>query len=146
LGIKTRILAIDDETKAIELFKSNLEQYGFEVLTASDGQAGIDIAIAEKPDCIILDIRMPKLDGWDVCKRLKLSSATRSVPIIILTAYSSVRDQERAKILGVDEYLTKPVNLDTIAELIKNLIKATSEEITDSGKEYTGLPRIVPNP
>jgi two-component system alkaline phosphatase synthesis response regulator PhoP len=132
LGIKTRILAIDDETKAIELFKSNLEQYGFEVLTASDGQAGIDIAIAEKPDCIILDIRMPKLDGWDVCKRLKLSSATRSIPIIILTAYSSVRDQERAKILGVNEYLTKPVNPDTIADLIKKLITATSEEITDA--------------
>lgn len=128
---KVKILAIDDEIKALDLFKFSLEAYGFEVLAASDGQAGIEQAISVKPDLIILDIRMPKLDGWDVCRILKQNPLTNRIPIVFLTAYSSVRDKERAKELGVHAYLTKPVNPDNIIMLIESIVASTTSSAPD---------------
>jgi DNA-binding response OmpR family regulator len=125
---KAKILAIDDETKALDLLKLSLEAHGFDVLTASDGQAGLDMAIEQEPDLIILDIRMPKLDGWEVCKGLKLNSITKRIPIIILSAFSSARDLERGKNLGVEAYLTKPMDPNTLIMLLENILGIVAEK------------------
>lgn len=125
---KMKILAIDDETKALDLFKRGLEAYDFDVLTATDGQAGLDQAIEGNPDLIILDIRMPKLDGWDVCRTLKLNDATRHIPVVFLTAYSSEQDKERAKELGASAYLTKPVDIVAIVKIMKRILDLAAHE------------------
>ena len=120
---KIKILAIDDEIRAVELLKLSLEEYGFEVITASNGQSGLYRAIEDKPDIIILDIRMPELDGWDVCKSLKSNESTKHIPVIFLTAFSNTRrDMERAESLNVSAYITKPVDPIKLVSLIGKLI------------------------
>lgn len=129
-----KILVIDDEKKALELLKLNLEAYGFEVFIAASGQDGMSTAVLKKPDLIILDIRMPKHDGWDVCGMLKNTASTRNIPILFLTAFSSDRDQERAIDLGASAYLTKPVDPDLLVKTIKEVIETEAL----SQKHYKG--------
>ncbi len=126
---KVKILAIDDEAKALSLFKLNMESYGYEVLATTSSKAGILLAINEKPDLIILDIRMPEMDGWQICKKLKLNSVTNQIPVIFFTACSSSKAKEEAKRLGVYAYLIKPVDPDIVAELIKKVAADTGTYI-----------------
>lgn len=105
-----KILIIDDELKALSLLKVDLEALGYEVLTASEGAVGMVLAIKEHPDFIILDIKLPDISGWEVCKILKSISLTSNIPILFITAFSSQNDVEKAKVLGACEYITKPIN------------------------------------
>lgn len=124
MGSKSKILAIDDEVKALNILKLVLETSGYEVLTAQEGELGIQKACIEQPDLIILDICMPKMDGWEVCKKLKFTEETKKIPVVFLTAFSSAHDQEKAKGLGVSAYLTKPVDPLELENLIKELLNA----------------------
>lgn len=117
---KSTILIIDDEIKALHLLQLSLEAYGFVVDIASNGVDGLKLAFTNKPDLIILDIRMPMPDGWEVCNLLKGNSLTKNIPVIFLTAYSSNHNQERAKCLGVTTYLTKPVNPEILMKIIRS--------------------------
>jgi DNA-binding response OmpR family regulator len=119
---KVRILAIDDEIKALELFKLTLEASDFDVLIAANGEDGLNIALQQEPDLVLLDIRMPKLDGWEVCKRLKAISATQNIPVVFLTAFSSQKDRDRAMNLGVRAYLTKPIDPDSLVAVIHDIL------------------------
>lgn len=119
---KIKILAIDDEDKALHLFKMSMEVYGFEVLTATCAITGLGLAIKETPDLIVLDICMPRMDGWGVCRTLMLSSITNKIPIVFLTAYSGDRDMEKARELGACAFLIKPVNPDRIVQLINEVV------------------------
>ena len=105
-----KILFIDDDIKALDLFKTMLEAEGFTVFTACNGMAGIKTAVSKNPDLIILDIKMPQFDGFEVLKCLKADTNVRNIPVILLTAYSSENDRQRAELLGAAEYLVKPID------------------------------------
>ena len=118
----TRVLVIDDEAPIRLLCRVNLEAEGMEVLEATDGLAGLDLARAELPDVILLDVMMPGLDGWQVAEELLDSDRTASIPIVFLTARAEVRDRARGLDLGGIDYVTKPFNPVELAPLVLDLI------------------------
>jgi DNA-binding response OmpR family regulator len=120
---KPKILAIDDEVKALNLLKLNLEAFGFSVSIAGNGADGLKLAVSEHPDLIILDIRMPKMDGWEVCKYLKSVLETKDIPIVILSAFSNTWYQKRATDFGVNAYFTKPIDPNKFAVFISEMLE-----------------------
>jgi two-component system alkaline phosphatase synthesis response regulator PhoP len=119
----TRVLIIDDEAPIRLLCRVNLETEGMEVLEAADGESGIETARKERPDVILLDVMMPRLDGWDVADQLLEKESTREIPIIFLTARAEVRDRARGLDIGGVEYVTKPFNPLELAPLIEALME-----------------------
>jgi CheY-like chemotaxis protein len=117
-----KILVVDDEEHIVMILKDSLEFSGFQVVTAYNGQEALDRVPLDKPDLIILDIGMPKIDGWEVCRRLKLDEATKHIPIIILTAYTQTSDQRKGAQLGADRFVTKPCDLTFLVEEINTLL------------------------
>ncbi len=103
-----KILIVDDETDILELYKIRLEREGHTVLTAADGEEGLRIAREEAPDLIILDLMLPKIDGFKVCSILKSEEETRHIPVIILTARAEDKDKKTGMDVGADDYMTKP--------------------------------------
>lgn len=123
-----KVLIVDDEEDIIDMVRFRLEKSGFEVLSATDGPSGIDVAVTTKPDIILLDVSMPNMDGWEVCRRLRANPATCHSKIIIITAS---RKLEEARTCGPDQLLLKPFNFQ---ELIDALDKVSDEsEISMSG-------------
>jgi CheY-like chemotaxis protein len=119
-GQKRKILVVDDEPNVRKLLRTLLKN--FTVVEAEDGAKAVEIAGAEKPDLILMDIMMPKMDGYSSCYALKRGPATRSIPIIILTALDLKLNLELGKEIGADGYITKPFNsqdlLDNIAQVL----------------------------
>jgi len=115
----SKILLIDDEVQIQELVRYNLEKEGFVVIIASDGGQGLDLARRDKPDLIILDLTLPVIDGYDVCKNLRAQTDTASIPIIILSAREDVVDKVIGLELGADDYMTKPFSLRELSARIK---------------------------
>lgn len=103
-----KVLLIEDDVQIQELVRVNLEKEGFKVITALDGEQGLVLARREKPDLIILDLTLPVLDGYDVCKILRAQNDTTAIPIIILSARDDVADKVIGLELGADDYMTKP--------------------------------------
>ncbi len=118
------VLVIDDEAPIRLLCRVNLEAEGIDVLEAPDGRAGLDVARALTPDAILLDVMMPGLDGWAVAEELLRDEATRSIPIVFLTARADVRDRARGIDLGGLDYVTKPFNPIELAPLVREAIAA----------------------
>ena len=120
-----KILLIDDESQLIEMVKMRLEANGYEVITAADGQEGLEMAKSENPDLIMCDVMMPKMDGYKVCGLLKNDARYSKIPIILFTARAQAEDTEMGKEVGADAYITKPfeppVLLAKIDELLKKL-------------------------
>jgi DNA-binding response OmpR family regulator len=119
----TRVLVIDDEAPIRLLCRVNLEAEQMEVLEASDGPTGLEKARAAKPDVILLDVMMPGLDGWQVAEQLLEDDATRSIPIVFLTARAEFRDRARGLDLGGIDYVTKPFNPLELAPLVEDMLK-----------------------
>lgn len=117
-----KILVVDDEEHIVMILKDSLEFSGFQVLTAYNGVEALDVISQEPPDLVILDIGMPKLDGWEVCRRLKSGETTSHIPIIILTAYAQKSDQQKGLLLGADRFVTKPCDLTYLVEEINTLL------------------------
>lgn len=119
---KKRILLIDDETALVEMVKIRLEANNYEVITAHDGNEVLDKARKEKPDLIILDLMLPKMDGYKVCRLLKFDEKYKQIPIILFTARAQESDKITGEEVGADAYITKPFEpkalLDKIAELL----------------------------
>lgn len=115
------VLVVDDDPVIVKLLQVNFEMEGYDVITAGDGQEGLDRARAEHPDAIVLDVMMPKLNGLQVAQMLKEDEATRSIPIILLSAKAQSTDIAAGKEIA-DEYMTKPFDplelLDRVAELL----------------------------
>ena len=112
MTIKGTILAVDDEPRVMKLLEANLKSSGYSVLTAADGEEALQIIEREMPDLVLLDLMLPKMDGYAVCRRIREFSA---VPVIMLTARSSQVDLIHGFEVGADDYLTKPFS---IAELL----------------------------
>ena len=127
----TKVLVIDDEAPIRLLCRVNLEAEGMEVIEASDGESGIEKARHERPDVILLDIMMPRLDGWDVAEKLVRDELTKQIPIIFLTARAEVRDRARGLDIGGIEYITKPFNPLELAPLIQTLIERIERDGID---------------
>jgi two-component system alkaline phosphatase synthesis response regulator PhoP len=117
-----KILIIDDEENIVLLAETNLEMCGYRVITAQDGKQGLEMAQKEKPDLIILDIRLPEIDGWEVCRRLKNSTDTRNIPIVFLTAHAQENDINKGLSLGAEEFITKPFIPEDMAQRIKKIL------------------------
>jgi len=105
---KATVLVIDDEKDLLELVEYNLRKEHLEVITAQDGQAGVELAFKHRPSLVILDLMMPGMTGMDVCRQLRADSRTSTVPIIMLTARASETDRIVGLELGADDYVTKP--------------------------------------
>lgn len=124
---KKRILAADDAPFLLTIVKNILEGEGYEVITASDGLEALNKARTEHPDLIVLDVEMPKMPGYHVCRMLKFDEHYKHIPIIILTA----KDGEEAKLTGLktgaDEYLAKPVDDKVLVETVEKLLKLKSK-------------------
>jgi CheY-like chemotaxis protein len=120
---KKRILVVDDDNTLREFLQMVFTEKGYEAITAADGAEGLRMAFSELPDVIILDVTMPKLSGWEVCKRLKKDDATKNIPIIFLTAKDQVPDKLLGLELGGDRYLTKPFDLEQLEKTVEELLQ-----------------------
>jgi two-component system, cell cycle response regulator DivK len=110
-----RILIVEDVDLNRDLLVQLLEGE-YELLTAVDGAAGVELARRERPDLILMDLSLPVLDGWEATRRLKADAATRAIPVIALTAHAMHGEEERARACGCDDYLTKPIDEDRLFE------------------------------
>jgi DNA-binding response OmpR family regulator len=119
-----KILVVDDEQDVVKILKVRLEAAGYAVIAAYDGQEGLDMAHNEKPDLIVLDLMLPKLNGYQVCRMLKFDSAYQAVPIIMLTARASEEDQKLSQEAGADAYMTKPFEPEQLLAKIRELLGA----------------------
>ena len=111
-----KILVVDDEPNIVDILKANLEREGYAVVTASDGAQALELGQTIKPDLILLDCMLPKMDGFDVCRRLRQSV---SVPILMLTAKSEEIDKVLGLELGADDYITKPFSVREVLARVK---------------------------
>lgn len=120
---KKRILVVDDEKDLLEMVTLRLKAQGYEVITACDGEQGLDKARREKPDLIILDLMLPKIDGYKVCRMLKFDEKYKKIPIIMFTARAQDKDEKLGFEVGADAYLNKPFDPDFFLAKIEELIK-----------------------
>jgi CheY-like chemotaxis protein len=118
----TRILYVEDNEDNVYVVKSRLGRVGFTVLVATDGEQGVTMAAAEQPDLILMDLRLPVLDGWEATKRIKAQPETRHIPVIALTAHAMAGDREKALAAGCDDFDTKPVELPRLLEKVRALL------------------------
>jgi CheY-like chemotaxis protein len=120
----TKVLLIEDNEMNRDMLSRRLTKRGYAVVMAIDGQQGIDMAVAEKPDLILLDMSLPVVDGWEAAKQIKGNPLSASVPLIALTAHAMAADRERAMSAGCDDFDTKPVELPRLLGKMETLLKA----------------------
>lgn len=144
-----KVLVVDDEQSIVTLLKYNLEQAGYIVVTAMDGEEGIHIAAEENPDLMILDLMLPKLDGIEVCKQLRQQKI--NVPILMLTAKDDEFDKVLGLELGADDYMTKPFSPREVVARVKAILRrvqtlpdAVEEKLEDEGQIKIGELKILP--
>jgi CheY-like chemotaxis protein len=118
----TRILYVEDNEDNVYMLTRRLERAGFEVVVAADGEQGVEMARAERPDLILMDLSLPVLDGWEATRRLKAAEETRAIPIIALSAHAMPGDREKALEAGCDDYDAKPVKLPSLLAKIRALL------------------------
>lgn len=119
---KKKILLIDDEKDLVETVSFRLESLGYTVIPAYEGQEGLDKARRENPDLIILDLMLPKLDGYKICRMLKFDEKYKHIPIIMFTARAQEQDKKMGEEVGADAYITKPFDSKTLLDEIARLL------------------------
>ena len=146
--VKPKILVVDDEPEAVELLEFNLRQAGYVVSTAGDGAEALKRARTQTPDMIVLDVMLPEMDGFEICKSLRLDSSTAKIPIIMLTAKAAEIDRVLGLELGADDYLTKPFSPRELLLRIKKILGRgqTEEKVRDQlrfGDLLIDVPRHI---
>ncbi len=134
-----KILIIDDELHIVELLRYNLEANGYKVNFSLNGREGLNIAFDKKPDLILLDIMLPELDGFDVCKEIKRNKETESIPIIMLTAKGEEFDKILGLELGADDYITKPFSVRELLARIKAVMRRNIKEEQEQSLNFGEL-------
>lgn len=119
-----KILIVDDEVDLVETIRFPLELEGFQVLVSYNGEEGLNLARKENPNLILLDLMLPKLDGYKVCRLLKFDERFKHIPILMLTAKTQEKDRILGMETGADEYITKPFDLDQLVEKVKAYLSA----------------------
>jgi DNA-binding response OmpR family regulator len=122
-----KILVVDDSPFILEIIDTILKDSGFEVITADDGDRAYARATTESPDLMVLDLMLPKKNGYEVCKLLKGDERYRSIPIIMLTARVNEEDEVKGKAAGADVYMGKPFELDDLVSKVKELLQAKNK-------------------
>jgi two-component system alkaline phosphatase synthesis response regulator PhoP/two-component system response regulator VicR len=135
MPLAKKILAVDDERHIVRLIQVNLERAGYQVVTAFDGPEALKKVESEKPDLVVLDVMMPKMDGFEVLKRLQANPETREVPVIMLTAKAQDADVFRGWASGVSAYLTKPFNPLELITFVKRIFSG-ADEYSDQEKTW----------
>lgn len=123
-----RILLVEDNEMNRDMLSRRLARRGYDVLTAVDGQQGVDTAMSCLPDLILMDLSLPVIDGWEATRQLKTAPETRRIPIIALTAHALSGDREKALSNGCDDYGAKPVDFPVLLEKIEALLSLVSTE------------------
>jgi len=118
-----RILIVEDEEAIVEVVSQTLRRHGYETASAADGDDALEKAFSLRPDLVILDLMLPKMDGWEVCRRLKADRQTASVPVLMLTARREERDVVEGLEIGADDYMKKPFSLSELAARVKALLR-----------------------
>ncbi|MBM4308319.1 MAG: response regulator [Deltaproteobacteria bacterium] len=118
-----RILVVDDEVDLVETIRFALELEGYDVLVAYNGEEALNQARKENPDLILLDLMLPKLDGYKVCRLLKFDERYKHIPILMLTAKTQEKDRATGMETGANEYITKPFEMDGLMKKVKNYLK-----------------------
>lgn len=118
----THILLVEDNEMNRDMLSRRLERKGFEITIAVDGEEGVEKALSVKPDLILMDMSLPKIDDWEATRRVKANPETASIPVIALTAHAMAEDREKALAAGCDEYDTKPVELPRLLEKIQGML------------------------
>lgn len=117
-----KLLLVEDNEMNRDMLSRRLERKGYEVVMAVDGQQGVEMAISEHPDLILMDMSLPVLDGWEATRRLKAQDSTRAIPVIALTAHAMAGDRDKAIEAGCDDYDTKPIELPRLLAKIETLL------------------------
>jgi putative two-component system response regulator len=123
MDMKVKILVVDDEDRNLRLMKLLLTSFGYDVLTASNGEEALEMVHDIPPDVILLDIMMPKMDGFEVAKQLKREEETKIIPIVMVTALNGVEDRVKALEAGADDFLNKPVDKTELRARVQSLVK-----------------------
>ena len=114
----TKILYVEDNEDNVYMLSRRLKRKGFEIVVAVDGEQGVEMASSEKPDLILMDLSLPKMDGWTATKRIKSNNDLKSIPIIALSAHAMEEHKQRAIESGCNDYDTKPVDIDRLLSKI----------------------------
>jgi CheY-like chemotaxis protein len=117
--MSVRLLIVEDNEINLDMLARRLAKQGYEILTASNGQQGIDMTITEQPDLVLMDMSLPIVDGWEATRKLKDNPKTRHIPIIALTAHAMASDREKSLQTGCDDYDTKPIELPRLLQKIE---------------------------
>ena len=128
--LQKKILIVDDEEHICELIGFNLRKNGYRTITAADGLNGLKIAREEKPDLILLDVMLPELDGYEVCKEIRKDSEISSTPVIMITARGEDFDRVLGLELGADDYITKPFSIREMVARVKAVLRRLEERST----------------
>jgi two-component system, cell cycle response regulator DivK len=119
---KARILIVEDNEDNMTLVRDVLASRGYAIIEAVDGRQGLELAMTQRPDLIIMDLSLPLLDGWEVVRQLKADPDLRSIPVVALTAHAMVGDREKALDAGCDDYLAKPIRLAILIAKVKEFV------------------------
>ncbi len=118
------ILIVEDDPKSLILARDLLQISGFTTIEATDGEQGIELAKAKKPDLILMDIMMPRMDGYTACREIKMDKATKAIPVVMLTSLGYELNKQLGKGVGADGYITKPVNRQELLDVISRFLPA----------------------
>ncbi len=117
-----KVLLVEDNEMNRDMLTRRLQRKGYEVILAVNGEEAVRMAQSKEPDLILMDIRLPVMDGWEVMRRIKIIQKTRSIPIIALTAHAMAGDMEKCMDAGCDDYDTKPIDLPRLLEKMQALL------------------------
>ncbi len=117
-----KILLVEDNEMNRDMLSRRLARHGYDVVIAQDGARGVAMVLEEHPDLVLMDMSLPVLDGWEATRRLKSDPATKSVPVIALTAHAMAEDRDKALAAGCDDYDTKPIELPRLLQKITSLL------------------------
>ena len=122
-----KILLVEDNEMNWDMLSRRLRRRGYEVVVATDGRQGIELASSEAPDLILMDMGLPVLDGWEATKQIKQNSGIKAIPIIALTSHAMKGDREKALSAGCDDYDVKPIDFPRLLEKIQQLVQSREE-------------------
>jgi len=116
------ILVVEDDPKSLKLTRDLLQASGFTTIEATDGEQGVELAKAKKPDLILMDIMMPKMDGYTACREIKMDKATKAIPVVMLTSLDYKLNKELSRDMGANGYMTKPFSRQELLNVINRFL------------------------
>jgi two-component system alkaline phosphatase synthesis response regulator PhoP len=141
----SKIMIVDDEQDIVELLSYNLEREGFSTVKAYDGEAALGLVRSEKPDLMILDLMLPKMNGLDVCKAIRRNPETVNLPIIMLTAKGDEIDKIIGLEIGADDYVTKPFSVKELIARVRTILRRLQDRDNKTGKEEFNYKKLAIN-